>query len=290
MDTVTLLSNTTVVEDCEDAWTAGTNVVATVEATIIQRGAGSAKLAIAAAAGAGQIIAYENFTAKDLSTKTHLAFWIYSDVALSSGDMEIHISETNAIGGTPIKMTIPAIPANTWVRVLVTIGAGSKDAILSVGIYQNVDKGECIIYVDDIIACESNEYEILDIIGMPELESAEAWPNIGSVELLDGSIEVKRSRSRRNVTIVFAPVTGYGDLTWLHDAVMYYPSLRILYPETSTANVFEDEVEGANEQAGFAMPRHQGIEFLKGGGPLSWREKTPIWSATRRPPSVTVPS
>jgi hypothetical protein len=153
-------ADATVVDACEtNAWTAGTNVTATLDAAVYKVGAQSVKLAVAAGAGAGQILGYRNFTALNMNYSKRIQFWCRSTVTLTAGQMQIRISETNALGGSPIAYNIPAVTANTWTFIDLdatspTSGTWNDttatDAILSTGIYQVSDIGAFDMYVDSI--------------------------------------------------------------------------------------------------------------------------------------------
>ncbi len=154
------------VEDCEEAWTAGTSVTATADSSVEKKGTYCAKLVVAAGAAAGAILAYEDISAIDLTGCDKIEFWMYSSIALTAGQLQIHLSSTAAIASAEETIDIPAMTAATWYRHSLSMEAPHSDsAIISVGIYQVSDVGACTLYIDDVIAVNfaSKEYEELPI-------------------------------------------------------------------------------------------------------------------------------
>lgn len=148
----------TVIDDCESAWTAGSNVVATNDTVIFKVGTASVKLAVAGAAVASQILGYKNIASKNLVGKTTVGIWIRSDIALASGDMKFQLDDTAALASPLESINIPALVANQWTKVYLTLATPALDtAIISVGIFQVVDKGAFNLYIDDIATGENYE-------------------------------------------------------------------------------------------------------------------------------------
>jgi len=141
-----------IVEDCEDAWDelVDGDVTSTADADC-KVGTKSAKLAVAAGCGAGDILATEAVGSMNLSTYKHINLWIKSSVALDAGDMQLLLDDT-AQCASPIKfLDIPALGAATWTLVRLDLGdASGLTAIISVGIKQVVDKGAFDLFVDHV--------------------------------------------------------------------------------------------------------------------------------------------
>ena len=141
-----------IAEDCEDAWgeLVDPDVTSTADADC-KVGTKSAKLAVAAACGAGDILATEVVGSMNLSTYKHINLWIKSSVALDSGDMQLLLDDT-AQCASPLKsLDIPALSAATWTLIRLDLGdASGLTAIISVGIKQIVDKGAFDLYVDHV--------------------------------------------------------------------------------------------------------------------------------------------
>ena len=141
-----------IVEDCEDAWDelVDPDVTSTADADC-KVGTKSAKLAVAAACGAGDILATEVVGSMNLSTYKHINLWIKSSVALNSGDMQLLLDDT-AQCASPLKsLDIPALSAATWTLIRLDLGdASGLTAIISVGIKQVIDKGAFDLFVDHV--------------------------------------------------------------------------------------------------------------------------------------------
>jgi len=160
------------VDDCEAVWTAGTNVTASLDNLDFQEGEGSLKLVVAAGATATQILAYHNITSMDLSDHIGLKVRIKSSVATAAGDLRIDLSET-ANGASPTEtLSVPALVAGKWQEFDVSYAAAttSRDAIISVALYQVTDIGAATIWVDSIESITNNPAETLsDIQGWDQL-------------------------------------------------------------------------------------------------------------------------
>jgi len=160
-----LYSKTEVVVDkCEVAWTAGANVTVTADATFEKVGTYCAKLVVASGAAATAILAYEDIDSIDLTGCDKIEFWMYSSIALTAGQLQIHLSTTAAIASAEETIDIPAMAAATWYKHSLSMEAPHSDsAIISVGIYQVSDVGACTLYVDDINAVLSTSKEYKEL-------------------------------------------------------------------------------------------------------------------------------
>lgn len=154
------------IDDCESAWTAGTNVTATADSAFNKEGTYCAKLVVAAGAGATQVLGYFTISSLDISAYDKIEFWMYSSIALTAGQLQIHLSATAALASALETINIPAMSAGIWYRHSLSLANPHSDtAIITVGIYQVSDVGACTLYVDDIIAVNSGtkEFEELPI-------------------------------------------------------------------------------------------------------------------------------
>lgn len=135
-----------VIEDGAGAWTPSADVVFSTEA-------GQVKLAIAAAFGTG-LIAYKDFAAQDWSAagKRAISFFITSSTNLAEGVLKIVYDEHAGCVSTSEELTIPALKANVQTRLILTMtaAAGSRDAVISVGLKAIVDPATVNIWLDDI--------------------------------------------------------------------------------------------------------------------------------------------
>lgn len=254
METIYLGHTFVTVEDCEDAWTAGADVVASAS-TDKQRGTYSCKLAVAAGAAAGAVIGYEDFTATDYSAKTHVALWLKSSVAITAGDLDFLMDNTNGCGSPIEAIDIPALSANVWTRVVLAIATpASCSAIQSVGIKMVVDKGAFDLYIDDVVAFVGNDYSVLGIKGVTEPESIVYWPPITDM-LLDGSSYEKIIGYKRLVTVQFGVVSTKSDRVFI-STFCRNATKRIFYSN--------DEVEVVLQSAaGIEADWLDGVDFAK---------------------------
>ena len=144
---------TTLIEDCEDAWNelVDGDVTATLDTDDFQVGSGSCKLVVATGAGAGDILATEAMSAIDLSDHNSVSLRIKSTVALDSGDLQLLLDNTAQCASPLEAIDIPAVSADTWTKVVLTLAAASSDtAIVSVGLKMVVDKGAFTVNLDQI--------------------------------------------------------------------------------------------------------------------------------------------
>lgn len=142
----------TVIEDCEDAWVAKTNVTSTADTAYVKLGTYSAKHVIAAGHTTG-LASTEDFTAVDLSSYTHLKLWMRTTVAVNEGDLQMVIDDTAACASPLETLDVPAMMANKWYEhTLKFVTPANLTAILSVGLNVAVDGGAMTVYIDDVRA------------------------------------------------------------------------------------------------------------------------------------------
>lgn len=142
-------------ENCEDVWNELVDADATVSiSTDAKEGTYSNKFVIAAGMAAGDIIATEAIATVDISSATHVKFWIKCSVNTSDADLQLLIDETASCATPSEVLDVPSLTANTWQEVTVALSAAAADldAIISVGLKYTVDIGACDIYIDDIRA------------------------------------------------------------------------------------------------------------------------------------------
>ena len=140
-----------IVDSCDVAWAAKANVTATEEGTIKKEGTASAKLAIAGGFTTG-LVATHDFTAIDISGYNSISFWIRSNTNLNKGVLQLVYDEDAACASPSQSTDIPALKADTWTKVSLTLSAAAADrnAVISVGINAVSDPGAITIYIDDI--------------------------------------------------------------------------------------------------------------------------------------------
>lgn len=153
-------------ENCEDAWTAGTSVTATADTAFKKVGTYSAKFVVAAGAASGATLGYEDITEVDISDADKIEFWMYSSIALTAGQLQSMLGATAAIASPLETINIPAMDAATWYRLEISLANPHLDtAIISLGVRQasGVDVGAFTFYLDDIHAVLANSKEYKEL-------------------------------------------------------------------------------------------------------------------------------
>lgn len=170
-DTETLLT----LEDCEDAWNESVASSVTVNVDADSKvGTNSVEIIVGDAVTAGTILATEAIVSKDLRLKGVVSQWIKSTVALNAGDLQLLLDDTASCASPLESIDVPAIPANTWVRVHLPLADKSADtAIISIGLKMVVDKGAFTINIDDIVASDFAELGALGGESQHKLSVAE---------------------------------------------------------------------------------------------------------------------
>jgi hypothetical protein len=142
-----------ILDDCQAAWTAKANVTSTAEVAGKKVNAKGGKHIIAGVFATG-LVATHDFASIDLSSYKYVGFWIYSDIAVAAGVLQLVLDDTAACASPVESLDIPALPAGQWRYVkLAFAGAGAtRNAILSVGINAFSDPGAATVFIDDIRA------------------------------------------------------------------------------------------------------------------------------------------
>jgi len=94
-------------------------------------------------------VARHNITSTDISAYNRVYFWILSTVTTVSGDLKFRWEDVNAstaFSGDVGSVDLPALTANTWTLVSLTIdpkktSARDDSAVQAVSLYLNADKG-----------------------------------------------------------------------------------------------------------------------------------------------------
>ncbi len=142
--------------DCETAWTGGTGTTSTADATFKKKGTYCSKNVVVGV-GATTILCYTAITSVDISDCDKIEFWMYSSIALTAGQLQIHLSSTAAIASAEETIDFPAMTAATWYRHSLSMEAPHSDsAIISIGIYQVANVADFTFYVDKVDAVLAN--------------------------------------------------------------------------------------------------------------------------------------
>jgi len=140
-----------VLETCETAWVADTGCIAILDNNDYKTGSGSAKIYIPAGIAAGANIATKDFVAVDMTADDQIKLWIKCSVNTALGDFKFLLDEQAACAVPDILVDIDALTAGVWKEVTLTLpDMSAEDAVISIGIEMDVDKGECILWIDDI--------------------------------------------------------------------------------------------------------------------------------------------
>ena len=130
---------TTVVSDCETAWTAGNDVTVSLDSGDKKVGTYSNKFVVADAFTGGTV-AYITFPT--LSAYDGVKLWIKCSVDTTAGQLKLKFIN--------VEIDIPALSAGVWTRVYLkftsVVSGGNFLFLLS------TDIGACTIHIDDILA------------------------------------------------------------------------------------------------------------------------------------------
>ncbi len=130
------------------------DVTASVDTSLFDTN--SLKLAIAAGAGAGDILATEDITSLDITDSDEVVAEVFTDTALDAGDFQILLDNTAQCASPVESLNIPAIAANTKTKIAISLAdIPSDSAIISVGIKMIVDKGAMNFWIRNIRAQHS---------------------------------------------------------------------------------------------------------------------------------------
>lgn len=145
-----------VIDQCESGWTQQTNVTQAFDTTQRKEGSSSLRLVVAAGAGAAADIASKTIGSLDISRYDRIEFWIRSSVAVATaGDLTLRLTS----GSVTVSFNIPALTANIWTFVRVTLNpddARQLTAVTTVVFRQVTDIGAATIWTDDIKAVENS--------------------------------------------------------------------------------------------------------------------------------------
>lgn len=79
---------------------------------------------------------YKNISSENWSAYTAIGFWIRSGKALSAGNLRFAYDNNNNLASPIVRINLPAITANTWTYVTLTL-SGTRTSILSYGLNIN---------------------------------------------------------------------------------------------------------------------------------------------------------
>ena len=143
-------------EDCEDAWNelVDGGVISGIDSGDYKKGSAALKIQVTADVAADDILVTEVVASTDMTSDTHIKFWIKSSVDCASGDLVVRVTETanGAVGALGCEdMNVPSLTANVWQECTVAIAvAADLNAVISLAIIMHIDKGECVIRFDNL--------------------------------------------------------------------------------------------------------------------------------------------
>lgn len=144
-----LYGGKTIIESGAGAWAAESNVTRTNPAGTFDTN--MIKLAIAGGFTTG-VVASLDISATDYSVYSSIGVLVQCSIDVAAGVLEIGVSETAALGGSPILLDLPAMLAGSWYYVVLdfTGTAADRNAILSFGINANSDPGTVNVFVQHV--------------------------------------------------------------------------------------------------------------------------------------------
>lgn len=118
-----------------------------------KRGGSSLQITIGAGASAGDFVA-DSIDSLDISKYTHLEGWVKSNGAVTAGGVAVRLDNGPVQGdGTDLEVldiTPAALVADTWTFFRVALATPELDtAIVSVGLEENTDSGDHVLWFDD---------------------------------------------------------------------------------------------------------------------------------------------
>lgn len=146
-------------EDGSGAWTAEAEVTRTNPAGTFDTS--MLKLAITNTFTTG-VIASLDIAAMDMSIYEGISILIKPSIDVAAGVLQFGVSETAALGGSPILLDLPAMEAGKWYYVSATFTgvAGDRDAVLSFGLNAASDPGAAIDLYVQFMGLGAKTYDI----------------------------------------------------------------------------------------------------------------------------------
>ena len=251
---VTLAYSGLLVENCEDAWTAGAHVTCSQESTIKKIGTYSAKQ-ITSGAGANELLCYEDISSLDLSGKTHIAIWMRSSLAFAAGDLQLLLDNTSACASPLEAINIPAIASGNvdkQHRFIIPIAIPANcSAIVSVGIKQITNLADFTFYIDDVRAFNGLTVNLPTcVIGVNDYEKVE--DRTIDVEGLDFSYSSLYVTSRRNPFVDLGCIPTKADRATLlafehaNDKSLFYGNDEVFVEGKAVIERLEDFIGAIN--------------------------------------------
>jgi len=143
-------SSALLIEDCEDAWTAGAG---SATSTVAGKVGTNATRATSTGVGATTLLQYENIGPIDLTTYDGIYCWLRSSLTTAAGDLQILLDESAGAGSPDETLNVPILTANTWRQFFARMSDPSiLNAVAAVALYQVVNLADGTFDVDDVQA------------------------------------------------------------------------------------------------------------------------------------------
>lgn len=128
-----------------------TDVTASVDSKDKRQGTNSLKLVVAGGLGAGDILATDSFSAKDISGYDAIEFWFKCTVVVGPVSLKLLLDDTASCASPLEVQPMVQVTANTWTYGRTSLSAPELNtAIISVGIRDNTDLGAMTVWLDRI--------------------------------------------------------------------------------------------------------------------------------------------
>jgi hypothetical protein len=146
------------IDNCETVWTeyVDAEITITADTEFKKKGSGSLKFNFGTSVIAGAF-ASTSIDSTDFSDKTHVEFWVYSDIAIAAGNLHLLLDDTAACVSPVEAIALPELLARTWTRVIEPLANPELDtAIISVGFRYTFSAVPANIWLDDVRAVNEN--------------------------------------------------------------------------------------------------------------------------------------
>ncbi len=226
-------------DDCNTAWTQGTDITTSADGTVKMEGSASTKCLAGANIVAAQVLATKTLTDdRDLSSNNTVYFWVRASAAVA-GDATKYLTLTLTDNGgdrTSALATVGALTANTWKKVSWDISAltsAEKDTISAIklsiaGTDATLLASGASVYID-IVETEPVQsvsypmkayadhaiFTLSDVVGGEAIDFTDATDTNG-----DGIIDSSDAASTNRVVVIYQDAyQTYTDLAWTKTAV-----------------------------------------------------------------------
>ncbi len=226
-------------DDCNSAWTAGTNITTAADTTAKIEGTGSTRATAGADITAAQVLMTKTLAAsRDLTNNNKIYFWVRSSAAILGTAVEsLALTLVDATGNSSTDTTtLGALTANTWTKVtwdISAISAANKDIVTAVRL-EVAGSGLTITTADqiwvDIVETEPvlstgtpmkayTDHVVFTVASTLNGETVDFTTTTDSNN--DGDISDETTRTNKVVIFYQDAYQTFTDLAWTKTAVGY---------------------------------------------------------------------